>query len=215
MARAVTADLFGEESLLEPAEVSCPGKYELGWCLGRGGFGVVYQARDRSLDRPVALKFLTHARPEEVARFQREGRFAARLDDPAIVKVYELGEHEGQYYIAMEYVDGPNLAAATLERRALVEVVREVARALEHAHKAGIVHRDLKPSNIMVETDGRAWVLDFGLAALRVDGDEEVAGPSAFAAAVTAADIEVPPADRSLSPQSHPAAILFGTRFAR
>ncbi len=149
---------------LGPAPVEWPEKYEPVRLIGHGGFGVVWQAIDRALQRPVALKFLLDARPADVERFRREARFAARLDDPAIVKVFELGEVRGRPYIAMEYVEGTHLGQAGFDRARLVEAIRTVARALDHAHRAGIVHRDIKPQNVLVGTDGRVWLTDFGIA---------------------------------------------------
>ncbi|MHC5005295.1 MAG: protein kinase domain-containing protein, partial [Planctomycetota bacterium] len=147
----------------EPEPVAPPG-YELIRCLGRGGCGVVYLARDRTLDRAVALKFLSDAGPADVERFRREARFTARLRNPAIVPVFELGESGGRPYIAMQYVDGGNLAAADLDHSGLLRAIREVATALRCAHAEGIVHRDIKPENILLDRDGRAYLTDFGLA---------------------------------------------------
>jgi serine/threonine protein kinase len=162
--QAITQDLFGPEGLTEPAEIEVPEKYELQECLGKGGFGTVYKAHDRILDRTVALKFLTGARPADVQRFKREARFAARLDDPAIVQVYEFGECSGQPYIAMQYVDGGHLDRSRVTRPQLLIAVRQVSAALSRAHALGIVHRDIKPANILMTSDGRALLTDFGLA---------------------------------------------------
>ncbi|MCI0650250.1 MAG: protein kinase, partial [Planctomycetes bacterium] len=109
-------------------------------------------------------KFLTHARPAELERFRREARFTARLHAPAIVQVYELGEHAAQPYIAMQYIDGGSLADAGLDRTGIVRAIRTVAEALAHAHQQGIVHRDIKPANILVDRAGAAYVTDFGIA---------------------------------------------------
>jgi serine/threonine protein kinase/Tfp pilus assembly protein PilF len=163
LARADTVRFAGDGPA-EPVEVSVPARYAVERCLGRGGFGVVYLARDTELERPVALKFLTGARAADVARLRREARFTARLDAPGIVRIYELGREDGQFYIAMQYVDGPNLAEARLGRDQLVRVIRDVARALHHAHEQGIVHRDIKPENILLDREGRAYVTDFGIA---------------------------------------------------
>jgi len=162
--QTITRDLFGPDALTEPAEAHAPEKYELMECLGRGGFGVVYKARDRALDRLVALKFLTHARPVDLERFRREARFAARLNNPAIVHVYEFGDCDGQLYIAMQHIDGGSLADARLDLHATVRAIRSAVEALAHAHDAGIVHRDFKPGNVLLDRAGRAYLTDFGIA---------------------------------------------------
>ncbi|MBI3268296.1 MAG: protein kinase [Planctomycetes bacterium] len=146
------------------AEFAVPPRYRLVRQIGRGGFGVVWLARDEDLQRPVALKFLTDARPADVERFRREARFAARLADPAFVQVYELGEAGGRPFIAMQFVDGASLAEVRLGRAEALRVIATVARALGQAHAGGIVHRDLKPQNLLVDKEGRAYVTDFGIA---------------------------------------------------
>ncbi len=156
--RVVAANLLAEEP---PAP---PERYEILRELGRGGAGAVYLATDRQLGRPVALKFLQHARPAEMERFVREARFTARLNNPAVVQVYEAGEAQGVPFIAMQYVDGGNLATAELDVRGVLEVARQVAQALAHAHREGIVHRDIKPENILVDQGKRAFLTDFGIA---------------------------------------------------
>ena len=159
--RALRAGLFveGEDEVPPVAP-----KFDLVRKLGRGGAGVVWLARDTHLDRHVALKLLGDVPPSLFERFRREARFAARLEHPSIVRVWELDEHQGQPYISMEYVPGGNLADAQLGLEALARSVREVASALQHAHAHGIVHRDIKPENILLEGDGRALVADFGIA---------------------------------------------------
>jgi tetratricopeptide (TPR) repeat protein/predicted Ser/Thr protein kinase len=162
--QALAAGLVDGEALRRPPAPSAPDRYELGDLLGSGGGGSVYRARDLVLDRPVALKFLRDASPADVERFRREARFAARLNDPAIVQVYELGEHEGVAFIAMQHVDGGNLREAELDARGVVGVVHGVARALHRAHAVGIVHRDIKPENILIDRSGHALLTDFGIA---------------------------------------------------
>jgi serine/threonine-protein kinase len=145
-------------------------RYELGERLGEGGMGVVYKARDRRLDRVVAIKFIRGDNPTLAMRLVREARAQARIDHPGVCHVYEVGEVGGRAYIALQFVAGQPLATAA-EAMALdekVAVFRDICFAVHEAHRLGIVHRDLKPSNVLVERgeDGRAQpiVMDFGLA---------------------------------------------------
>ena len=145
-------------------------RYELLSLIGRGGMGRVFRASDPRLGRFVAIKLLRHDEPELVARFLREAQAQARVEHPAICRVYEVGDASGQPYIAMQLIDGASLreraAELSLEQKLLV--VREVALALHEAHRHGLVHRDIKPGNILLERgeDGewRPYVVDFGLA---------------------------------------------------
>jgi TolB-like protein/predicted Ser/Thr protein kinase len=150
------------------------GHYRLLEKLGEGGMGVVYKAEDTKLRRPLAIKFLPPGLAGDMEarlRFEREAQAAAALNHPNIVTVYEIGEHDGRTYIAMEYVDGRSLkdllAAGPLPFPDAVRIIVQVCDALERAHAAGIVHRDIKPGNVMVGKDGRVKVVDFGLAKLQ------------------------------------------------
>ncbi len=150
------------------------GRYVVQDLLGRGGMGEVWKARDTELDRPVALKFLQSRDPEEIARFRREAQTAAHLAHPGIAAVHEVGETDGVPFIAMQYVDGRSLAAVPRgDVRRLAALVRDAAQAVAAAHAKGVVHRDLKPANIMVDTAGRVFVMDFGLAK-RVSHDKSL-----------------------------------------
>ena len=142
--------------------------------IGEGGMGEVYLAEDTKLERKVALKFLPmhYTKDLEVnARFQREAKATAALNHPNIVTVYEIDEHQGRAYIAMEYVKGQSLRDAMtqseLPMNRMIEILSQICEGLAKAHQADIVHRDLKPENIMLDADGKAKILDFGLAKLK------------------------------------------------
>lgn len=169
--------MFGDD---EPETLTLPvslgtldrfGDYELLGEIARGGMGVVYRARQVSLNRMVALKLLRDgalASAGEAERFRVEATAAAGLRHPHIVAVHEIGEHEGQQFFSMDLVEGRNLADLTrdgpLPARMAATLVSQVAEAIQHAHERGILHRDLKPSNVLVDAQGAAQVTDFGLA---------------------------------------------------
>ena len=147
-------------------------RYELIKRIGRGGMADVFLARDRLLDRSVAIKVLFAefaVDPNFVERFRREAQAAANLSHPNIVNVFDWGKHSGTYFIAMEYVDGRTLADILrsnghLTSKQAAEIASEVAAALGFAHAAGLVHRDIKPANILIGTNGSVKVADFGIA---------------------------------------------------
>ena len=147
------------------------GDYELIAEIGRGGMGVVYKARQRSLDRLVAVKMIlaSHlASEDQVHRFYAEAKAAAKLQHPNIVGIHEIGQIHGQHFFVMEHVEGRSLAqvlaSGPMEPEAAAECVAKIARAIHHLHLQGIVHRDLKPSNILIDAKGEPHVTDFGLA---------------------------------------------------
>jgi serine/threonine protein kinase len=153
--------------------------------IGKGGMGTVWKAWDKKLTRWVAIKFLLATEDEDIARFQREAKLAARLRHPNIAPIYEVGEapatavgSQARHYLAMEFIDGMSMASATaFPIPELLDIFMKVAQGMEAAHKAGVIHRDLKPQNIMLTSDKWPYVMDFGLAkALQAESSLSVSG---------------------------------------
>ena len=147
------------------------GDYELLEEIARGGMGVVYRARQVSLDRTVAVKMMRPgvlSTEDEIRRFQAEARTAASMQHPNIVAIHEVGEFDGLHYFSMDFVEGPSLAELVrrnpLAPREAARYVQVLTAAVQYAHGKGILHRDLKPSNVLVDAEGRPRITDFGLA---------------------------------------------------
>jgi serine/threonine protein kinase len=147
------------------------GDYELLEEIARGGMGVVYKARQLSLDRIVAVKMILageFATQQFVQRFRTEASAAAVLHHPNIVAIHEVGVHAGQHYFSMDFVDGPSLAALVghvpLPPKRAARYVKTIAEAIHYAHEQGILHRDLKPSNVLIDANDQPRITDFGLA---------------------------------------------------
>ena len=164
-------------SAAPPDQIGVAG-YEILGTLGRGGMGVVYKARQVSLNRLTALKMIlsgAHAGAEEIHRFRTEAEAIATLQHPNIVQIYEVGDLNGLPFFSLEYVDGGSLQAkmdgSPMSPRAAAALVAKLARAIHYAHQRGIVHRDIKPANILLTADGTPKITDFGLAKrLEVEG---------------------------------------------
>jgi serine/threonine protein kinase len=167
--REIAAQL--PEQLTSRFSIRSFGNYELLEEIDHGGMGVVYKARQVSPDRIVAVKMILGgqlASDSDVQRFHNEAEAAANLHHSGLVAIHEVGEHEGQHYFSMEYVDGQTLAEIVRENplpaKKAAQYVRAVAEAIDHAHQQGILHRDLKPSNVLIDAEDQPRITDFGLA---------------------------------------------------
>jgi serine/threonine-protein kinase len=156
------------------AEISAIGKYQIIELIGEGAMGVVYKARDSVLDRIVAIKVMNESiagQPNLRQRFLREAKSAGSLQHPNVVTIHDLGEMDGHLFIAMEFIEGVDLehligTAQSLALQGKLDIIIDVLHGLAYAHRRGIVHRDIKPANIRVGEDGRAKIMDFGVAHL-------------------------------------------------
>ena len=184
---ATPSPSIGNQTVTGSKRFSAPGRafsgtfghYEILEELGRGGMGVVYRARQPNLERSVALKILLAgelASENQIKRFHREAEIAARLKHPGIVQIHDVGKIGEFHYFTMDFVDGEPLSTLIKGRRLgirrAVEIARDVARALEHAHQRGAIHRDVKPANILIDKEGQAVITDFGLAR-DLDADDQ------------------------------------------
>jgi len=161
----------GAEANVSPGSVIA-GRYEIIQLLGEGGMGAVYKAHDRELERDVALKLIRSElarNPEILARFKQELILARQVTHRNVIRIFDIGQADGFRFITMEYLEGRDLRAVLREKGKLpgeeaAKIVLQICRALEAAHAEGVIHRDLKPQNIMLDANGRAYVMDFGIA---------------------------------------------------
>ena len=175
-----------ESFVMAAQEPSAPGASKLGWPkevleaetqvknqfgqfvlvaqVGSGGSGTVYRAWDRRVSRYSGLKILHTMEPSALERFTREARIAGNLQHPAIATIYEVGEQDGRYYIAMKYIDGKPIDSDPRSIPDCLALIRDACRALDYAHSQGVIHRDIKPANLLVDGQGHVYVTDFGIA---------------------------------------------------
>ena len=155
------------------------GGYEIIRVLGHGAMGIVYKAKQKKLDRIVALKMVlagSHASADQLARFISEAKAVGQLQHPNIVQVFDIGEHENLPFFSLEYVDGDSLdkqlARKPIAPLAAAKLLEKLCRAMQYAHEHGILHRDLKPANVLISRDGIPKIADFGLAKRLEDSDD-------------------------------------------
>jgi serine/threonine protein kinase len=195
MAQAIASRTLDEEEgpgkipPLSPEEMADKfPQFEILECLGRGGMGVVYKARQKSLNRLVAIKILAPERDRDArfaGRFAKEAELLAKLSHPHIVTIHDFGETGGLYFLVMEFVNGVNLRGLLREGKMAPEqalaIVPPICDALQFAHNHGIVHRDIKPENILLDREGRVKIADFGIATLAGDAAERAGTPDYMA----------------------------------
>ncbi len=179
----LTGAIFANEE--EEDELPVVAGYDILGELGRGGMGVVYKARQRSLKRLVALKMFKPGRlpsPRELSRFRTEAEAVARLQDPHIVQIFEVGEHEGLPFLTLGLAEQGTLQHKLLDTamkpEAAAELIETLSRTMHHAHQQQIVHRDLKPANVLFTTDGTPKITDFGLAKMLAVDPDDVRDPT-------------------------------------
>jgi tetratricopeptide (TPR) repeat protein/predicted Ser/Thr protein kinase len=199
------------------------GRYEILRVIGSGGMGMLYRARDPNLGRDIALKLL-HAGSADSAlhaegrgRIHREAQLLARLSHPNVVAAYDIGTYEGAVFMAMEFVEGVSMRDWLAEPRILVDALRVLiaaGRGLVAAHATGVLHRDFKPANVMVSSDGRVRVIDFGLARLARAVPEGASAPGSAGEPAPGDDLEAPSADSSRS-SLQPSVVSSSNTFTR
>jgi len=168
---------FGQQPTLQPGTILAQ-RYQIMQMLGEGGMGAVYKARDRELNRTVALKVIRPdlaRNPAIVERFKQELRLSHQVTHKNVIRIYDLGEGEGVKFITMEFIEGQDLRSLILDKKKFppqeaVDITQQICQALEAAHSVGVIHRDLKPQNVIRDNSGRVLVMDFGLART-VEGD--------------------------------------------